>query len=100
MQNDNIQTSFPPFKPLSKGGNAKSDGLEVDSSRPPLHDGPKQARGDDTVFLSGNGIFCDGTCTVPEEFSLGRPGDALMQRIKPYLEGCPIAVCFLLIRKP
>ena len=58
MQNDNIQTSFPPFKSLSKGGNAKSDGLEVDSSRPPLHDGPKQARGDDTVFLSENGIFC------------------------------------------
>ena len=72
MQNNNIQTSFPPFKSLSKGGNAKSGGLEVDSSRPPLHDGPEQAGGDDT----------------------------LMQRIKPYLDGCPIAVCFLLIRKP
>ena len=100
MQNDNIQTSFPPFKSLSKGGNAKSGGLEVDYSRPPLHDGPEQAGGDDTVFLSGNGISCDGTFTVPGEFSLGRPDDALMQRIKPYLEGCPIAVCFLLIRKP
>ena len=79
-QNNNMQTGFPPLKFLSKDGNAKSGG--------------------NTAFLSGNSISCEGTFTVPEEFSLGCPDDVLMQLIKPYLEGCPIDICFLLIRKP